>query len=741
MKRILSLVLALCLCLAAASAGAESTTVLTEGLVEAVSGYRLLVSMAAAGDTLYLLTQTSGSAQLYRWQKEMPEAELVVDGLLYDGRYGSIESMKKAIQNWPDSTHADPEHAIGLLITDGEKLYGFNRITNLLFEITVEADGLFYTDVATLPRDRAQGSQNPITVQVMGKRLLWQEVNPDSRRAFKRVLVYNLENGTVKAAMLPYLVAMTAYKDGLILAICRNSNESDLYSVYAYNPETDESTLLGALPEGVALDTAVYSAELDLLVYQDKTRVLGWHPETGVEQLGFIPGRLGEKITVVQDRVAYFMGNEVAACSIVRGYAPAHRLLILNGNVNAVGKAFSAKYPEVPYYYETGNEEKLLTREQNTPDMICLAPREGKYDELIAQGLLMDLSVYPEIKAYVDALYPAYKELAMEGDAIYGVPVRAEAYNGWFINKEVMNAMGLTAEDIPTSLTELCAFATKWNDEWAEKYPNFTLLNNTSGYRQRLLEAILDSWRDYCRYVGKELTYDDPMFREALSALDAASLDKLDAALQQTDPEVSEYTQALIWTGCKTVGNWQTYMEDFSDRIFIPMTLMPETPYVCAVANVGVWAVNASSDNGEYAAAMLAEIIAEMDDGQAYALRSDKTEPVMSDNGEQVLAEAKAYLASLEARREESVYNAALEKRIEEQKTYIEDKVVSILYRIVPSALENYIHVLAPATVIHMSSGMSDEERQQREEAIRRYVDGEDKAEDFITRMNELIAK
>lgn len=734
MKRILSrmVVLALCLCLTAASAGAASISLLPDAADTSGARYRQIIDAVTVGDTLYLLTIERLDAQLYRWQKGMPEAELLADGLVYSKRYSTEADLL-------DVGGADPTHALSSIFTDGEVLFGYNSVTNLVFEIADTEAGIQYIDVTTLPMDRVPVAyRNPYLVHQIGKWLLWHESYSGSRSYGERLLVFNLENGSVKIAALTDAVKIVPYRDGLALVIGSDRK------VYTYNPETDEQSLLGVMPSERSMRSFAYSEELDMLIYMNNTRLMGWNPKMGAEQLGFVPGSSLRRLTVMEDQAIYSQGTGIAACEMVRGYAPAHSVLALNGNVDAVAEAFCAKYPEVPYYYETnvmGNEEKLLTREQNAPDMICLAPREGKYDELIAQGLLMDLSVYPEIKAYVDALYPAYKELAMEDDAIYGVPVRTEAYNGWFINKEVMNAMGLTAEDIPTSLTELCAFATKWNNEWAEKYPNFMLLNNTSSYRQRLLEAILDSWRDYCRYVGKELTYDDPIFREALSALDAASLNKLDAALQKTDPEVSEYTQALIWTGCKTVGNWQTYMEDFSDRIFIPLTLTPETPYVCAVANVGVWAVNASSDNGEYAAAMLAEIIAGLDDAQAYALRADKTEPVMSDNGEQALAEAKAYLASLEARREETVNKEALEKRIEEQETYIEDKVVSILYRIVPSALENYIHVLAPATVIHMNSGMSDEERQQREEAIRRYVDGEDKAEDFITRMNELIAK
>lgn len=437
----------------------------------------------------------------------------------------------------------------------------------------------------------------------------------------------------------------------------------------------------------------------------------------------------------------YLYGEKVAARSIQKGYQTAQSLLIMNGNMDDAGPAFSEKYPDVPYYYEypgVADYTRFLTRGEDAPDLICLAVEE--YDALVQADLLLDLSVYPELKAYVDALYPVYKNLVMENGAIRGVPVSASSYTGWFINKKVMTDMGLTAEEIPASLTEMCAFATKWNEEYAEKYPHYTLLNNTTNYRERLLEAILISWTDYCQYAGKELTFDDPILREALSALEAASLDKLDEALKQTNPEVSEYKQALIWTGIKTVGNWETYMEDCSDRIFIPLTLTEDTPYTAAVKSVSVWAVNANSQNADYAAAMLAEKIAVMDDMHAYVLRADKTEPVKEQDYDGIMESEMNALAALEARLEDSVNRATIEKRIAEKKDYIENQLEPALYVIMPSALENYRSVIAPASFIDRPDKVTTGTDAQVSGCISRYLQGTYTMDEFIKRLNELIA-
>ncbi|MDD6049833.1 MAG: ABC transporter substrate-binding protein [Clostridiales bacterium] len=737
MKRILCLVLMLCLLMASACAG---ETILTSQM-EKDDIYQNIHDMATVGDTLYVLTSYGVNARLYRWKKGLAGAETVAENLVYGWGYLSVSDLERDYPGLEVKGNSDPKHAMSELFTDGEKLYGFNAATNLVFEIEVTADGLRYTDVATLPRERAQSEYAAISVNKVDKWLLWMELDPNSRKYNQRLLVYDLENGTVKQAVLPGLQAVTSYQDTQVLAICKTDEQDKAWSVYAYAPANDACTLLGILPTGTTLSTAAYSEEMDLLIYQKQTSVMGWHPDTGEERLGFVPDSYSACMIALGEQAISNTGNQVIVSSIGQGYTPEHSVTVMNGIVDVAGKAFLAKYPDVPFFYGSFSGEsftQLLRRTKDAPDLLRLSS-EDHPEALAAEGLLADLSVYPDIKAYVDVLYPPYKELVTEGDAIYAVPVFASAYNGWFINKEVMNAMGFTAEDIPTSLTELCAFATKWNDELAEKYPHYTLLNNTTSYRERLLEAIVDAWRDYCAFTGKDLNYDDPIFREALVALDAARLDKLDAALRQTNPEVSEYKQALIWTGCKTVGNFKTYMEDFSDRIFIPLTLTPDTPYTCDVRNVSLWTVNAASTNKDYAAAMLSEIIAGMDDTSAYVLRSDRTEPVMEDYAEDVLSAEREALAELEAKLEESVNRAAIEKRIEERKTYIEDQLMPQLYNIVPSALENYVKVIVPATFIGRMSDVYGEDYATVEDYMADYAEGKCTADEFITRMNEWL--
>ena len=61
------------------------------------------------------------------------------------------------------------------------------------------------------------------------------------------------------------------------------------------------------------------------------------------------------------------------------------------------------------------------------------------------------------------------------------------------------------------------------------------------------------------------------------------------------------------------------------------------------------------------------------------------------------------------------------------------------LYNIVPSALENYVKVIVPATFIGRMSDVYGEDYAMVEDYMADYAEGKCTAEEFITRMNEWL--
>lgn len=727
----------LCLCMAVPSAMAATVEVLPER-----EEYHNILNMVTVGDTVYMLDSSGIEARLLRWTEDMPQVEFIAEGLLYAERFDTLAQAEESADRVKEGVHADAVHALNYIFSDGEKLYGMNAINRLVFTIDVGEDGLSYTDVVTLPKVGERSYIYPLSTVICGDWLLW--CGRESGEV--KLLVYSLRRGTVKQAVLEKLRGVASYKDGKVLVRCAG-DESDV--LLTYDPETDETVTVGSIGTYLGYKPMVYDRAADMLVYQQQTCLMGWCAESGTEQVGYVPCSYVRDMAVAGSHLVWREDDSLTyACDIRRGFTTEKSLTLLKYSDYDTIRAFSESHPDTPVYLTTIGTSidvvDAMTDAEKGVDMLVAYSDNGDLDTLIDAGALQDLSANAEIKAYIDTLYPVYREYVTRDGAIYGVPLRANSNNGWFINKEVMTAMGLTAEDIPTNLVDLIAFADKWDSEYLEKYPHFTLMNEVGSYRLAFLEQILTDWSVYCQAQGKALNYDDPIFRQLLTALDSADFTNLDASLQQTDPEVSEYKQALIWRGCPLVGNWGSYMEDFSDRIFLPMTLTADTEFVAAVESLAVFTISAGTDAQADAMDFLLTELGTQSEKQAHVLRADCTEPVMGEYADEIITAAEETLARLENAMADTVNPATAEKKIAEQKAYMAGEMLSQVYDIMPSAIENYVNVIAPALVIYTPDAV-DETMRSAEIAIciAQYCGGYDleplDADGFIAQMNALV--
>ena len=126
------------------------------------------------------------------------------------------------------------------------------------------------------------------------------------------------------------------------------------------------------------------------------------------------------------------------------------------------------------------------------------------------------------------------------------------------------------------------------------------------------------------------------------------------------------------------------------------------------------------------------EQIKKIADVHAYVLRTDKTEPVVSDYWEDDLVLQKERLAQLESRVEESVNKETILAQIETYKEWMAFHEENKSYTIHPSAIKNYVEVIAPASVV-VTYGYPDEFSAM----VEAYVDKRVDRETFITRLNE----
>ncbi len=745
--------LTLVLCLMVSGALAADAT-LMQWLGEGEE-YRYISQMVAAGDTAYFFVRLDNNeASIYAWQEEEQEA-LWAEGLLFVGYFDKLED----VQSWLEGSERDPsiaEKGISYLFSDGENLMGLNHLTGDIWALEAE-NGVMQSRRLTTIRDTSffyhveddyAYTISPLSVLAAGGKLLWFYNDWDNAtgQSIYRVMSVDLIDGSVKKAAVDYPAVMTGYKDGKVLILCRNEMDSwdsqkkqyKPYDIVMYDPAADKAEKLGELQTEEWMQYAAYSPALDMLVWQENTRVMGLKDFKEKTQVAYVPLSGGYSMTVLGESFVASMGDGVIARTMQENFRTDQYLNILNGYMDEGARAFAAKYPQVPVYSVGGqySDAELLSITMNAgekaPDVLTMEVAYSPFDTLKDKGYCADLSVYPELKAYVEALYPVYREAVTgQNGEIFAVPMSVYSYDGYFVNRHVMEKMGLAMEDIPTNFVELCEFATRWNEEFVDEFPDYALLEYTEHYKERMFDIAVDEWVRYCSAKDIPLRFDDPIFREMVAAVEKMEIQELDASMKRTDPEKSEYKQALIWRNSSVVGSWTDFTKEDSDRIFLPMTMTKDTDYVEG-AYMQIAFINPKSQHKELAAEYLAYQIEDVSDSNKAALLTTHAKPVERDNYQDLVKSAEENLTEME----QNLAQAKPEEKkdwemiVAEQKAYIA-RLPERRWRISQGALDSYINLVLPGVYVRTPNAL-ESAAVEFDTLGKRYKDGQISIDQFI---------
>lgn len=759
MKRLLrALAAALCLCLMATAALAGNETIIDQQMQG--DAFTVVTDVAVAKDTAYFRVYTSEGEEIWYWRKGMPAAGRYVAGLARASDYDTIAEAEEALG-------ADKaKYAIVALFSDGERLMGLNHLNGLIYEISVQDGEPVFTDVATSQEtcmfyqdfDGDRWYWSPIDLAVSGDYLYWYSTGsvkegPGNSRRITRI---SLTDGSCHDIDGERVDAICAYQDGDLLILRRQ--EASAYpdrstlpafpeEILVYDPETDAMTSAGTVASQNRIDSIVYDETLDTMLYQNATSIMGMKGLTEPLRYAYINTTAYGQLAVVGDQVIHSTVASAIVRDLVEGMTAPETIQIEGASFDAAARSFSTKHTNVPLEYVkaaySAKDYVNVFRTAVGEDAVDVASLSTATDDwafqsLLEEDMLLDLSADEDIRAYVDALYPAFRELVTgENGEIWAVPTKAYSYTGFFVNRRALKDMGLTIEEMPTNMIELCEFVTRWENEFAQKYPNYACIEYTEDTRWYLLDMMVEMWVAHCQASGQEIRFDDPIFREAMAALEKVETRKTDASMQTQNPEVSDYKTGLFWMRCQLVSNWASYMEEYSDRIFIPFAFSDKTPFNVCVDNVQFWVVNKATESAEYAMKFINEEIAAVNDKYATVLLTTRTEPVVSPYYADSLAyeqerldKLKAELAAAESSAEKTNLHAA----IEEQEWNINVDLQRSRYTVSPTAIENYVNVLEPAMYIHRENALEDTEEgtSMIDSLVKRWAAGEITSEQFV---------
>lgn len=734
------------------------------------SEYRSVVvnSATLVGDTLYILQNNRGSfcVNLMKWQLGAAEMETVAQNLAQSNYVDTMDELQTTVDEWESGVKADVEHAVSYLFSDGERLMSLNMITGKLFAIK-EADGkLVYEDIATIKnleafRHVSDDYSYAITPEgrvVVGGKLLWllQDWDDMTGMSKNRLLVIDLATGELKESQIKDVQSVSAYKDGKAIIAVRSEEDvydskTDTYkpaSLQAYDPAADTAQEIGQMQATYRVFDSVYCEALDALVWVNNNRVMGLKGLKEEKQFGYMPGDANE-LLACGDSLIMPSGNAVYVRTISEDFRTDESVTVYGGYMDSGARLFAERNPQIPvymtddYYNTTEKLTQAMVTGESIMDVLRMNVATGSFTTLRDKGYCADLSESQIITDYVNKLYPHFAEAVKKDGKVIAVPLSAYSYDGWFVNKRVLEGMGLTMEDVPTNLVDLCAFANRWNDEWVDEYPSYTLIEYVSDYKRAMLSEVLESYIRYCTAKKQEIDFTSDMFRQMMEALDKMNVKELDRGANTANEDETTYREALLMRDNSLVGSFEDY-SDTEDawRLFLPMTLTADADFVTG-AEMEIVFVNPKSEHKAAAMQLIECMIEKMNDYSAYTLRADKTEPILNENYDDMVAEQEKYLAQLKADYEKAddADKKEYQSMIESQEKWM-GTMDKYRYRISPEGIDWYVKNVVPATYVMEPSILdrSDSEASGAFETLReRYAAGQMKLDQFIREMNSKI--
>lgn len=753
LRLLLCMVLGLCLLLPAALA--ENTTV----ALKADSGY--VRQMITVGDAVYLLVNDYGKEDLglclYRWKVGEKEATRLATKLaqIYDGM------DEDALQAMRDDGQ-DVDHAPGFLTTDGERLLGVNNATGLVFAIVPGEDGVTYQDVVTMSDRKLfvheemdfsyfMTPNNSLVLDNVMLCLL-NEYTDNVGQVYKLVRV-DLTTGETTVSAVQHVNEISFYKDGKALLLVRDEknqyDEEKLrykpFDLMEYNAAEDTAKAIGQ----VDLDTYgfdwIWSEELQAPVWSSNGRIWALTEDlTTKKQVGFSLNS-GYQRTVVGSQLVDLISSEgmtLGLHDLSLNFNPDEYLntySVYNSNAQLL---FMSRYPDVPvysaddYYPDLESLAQAMVTGSDSLDVLQMNLKYSQFDTMLRKGYCADLSASSIITDAVNRMYPVFQEAVKDKNGnICAVPVQAYS-NGWYVNEDVMEEVGLTREDLPTNYVELCEFVTRWNNEFAEEYDEYTVFS-TSGadyMKGNLFDYILTDYINYCQATSGSIRFDTPIFRELIAAIDAVECKDIRPTVQSFSADDYLWRTSLLDYGASVVGNF----DESGQKRLLPLSLTADTE---VVNNVELWVmfINPRSKNLNTALRYLECVVESLESSNdAYVLYTDKTEPKLNDYYDRAIASIEENIAEIEKMLENAdpSEKRMWEESLQNSQEWLEEYKNEYYYDIGPNAITYYREQVVPTIAVGYQTFLSASDAKsgtaELNSLVKRYKVGQITIDQFI---------
>ena len=648
MKKWLALLCAISILFSSTAAFAATVSVSSDTTV--TGGGSGVTSMAALGSTLYLLYEDGRVTAMDPATRAETELGYVLNSSGYMTAADLTGGMENAAENLlpMDTLFVDGTTLYGLCVPTGELftvLDSANAFAPAKTGVTLSTQALFNEDrtdhVTTLSRCALDGT-------------LYYVLRSDAAgNASTSVLLLNLTTGEATVAGVQNLQELTPYKDGLLMArrydmnnitAAAQSGKLPPTEYGTYDPKTDAFTLLGEIKSdgtfgGYAVSGFSYSAENDTLYYTNGSHVEGLTIATGETRISAYTGggMLGDLGSVSQ--TLFVPGGTYAKAN--SSDLTLYQLdtdAVRNGALRVFGefgseahKSFSKNYPDIPVdvvadlQFDIETLANAMVSENEAYDVLLLMMSYMPVEKLIAKGYCADLSGNAEIMKRVSDMDPRFLDGVTVDGKLYGVPVSSAAFT-FGVNLELWQSLGLTESDLPTTVAELYDFLANYAADYADDHPDLRLFDmGTDNLKMMLFSLLLDNYVAYCQTeLQGQLTFDNPLFRDALNAMDQIDFDELKNSVTTDQTSYAQSDSLFVLT--MPVCSFSSYYDAYTP---MPLALSAEVQPIIG-ANLSVLIINPKTKRMDDAVKYVCNYLDHLDDSSAVVFYPGDNEPRIS---------------------------------------------------------------------------------------------------------------
>lgn len=360
-------------------------------------------------------------------------------------------------------------------------------------------------------------------------------LNPEAMYGLNQLFELNLKDGSVRKVTEDYIGVILPLDDTSLIGYYDNRytglTDDPLTALVRINRQTGLTDTLCEMESDSSFSGFTMSGTS--VVFNDGSQVLRVAaPYDTVETIGYLPpAYVYTNLPGCVSGNSYYTYNYDSGLTSIDLTAPLPATVlridssISWGDAGDLVRQYAKEHPEVGIVYASTSASTAPDYTQHMQsgealDLYSFYLPGDAFAALRNKGYLAELSGSSDLLAAVSEMFPNLTKQVLVDGHLYALPVEVST-SCWSIDTAVLEDVGLTAEDVPTTYLELLNLIDEWITSYVEDYPEHALMDYPYSLSMQLFSQIMMAQIAECEADGRTLTFTDADFIATLNKLDS----------------------------------------------------------------------------------------------------------------------------------------------------------------------------------------------------------------------------